>query len=96
MLLTLLLTCLAAVQGQDKLPDQLVANLTLLNLPDGFHITPYTDTKVPDARNLALGLAMGNRTIVYVSSTDAGTVSIALLLRPRLLCLWWRLCLGWC
>lgn len=75
MLLTLLLTCLAAVQGQDKLPDQLVANLTLLNLPDGFHITPYTDTKVPDARNLALGLAMGNRTIVYVSSTDAGTIT---------------------
>ena len=82
-LLTLLLTCLTTVQvqGQEELPDQLVANLTLLNLPDGFHIAPYTDTKVPDARNLALGLAMGNRTIVYVSSTGAGTVSTDLLLQ---------------
>jgi hypothetical protein len=73
----LLAVLLQAAFGQERLPDQFTENFKLLRLPPGFRISLYSQNKVPGARHLALGLARGNSTIVYVSSNTAGSVSAA-------------------
>lgn len=60
-------------------PEQLQeVPLDLVTLPPGFSISLYSTAKVSGARNLALGYAAGNTTIVYVSSNNPGRVRVRL------------------
>lgn len=62
--------------GQLALPQ-----LEQISLPPGFQIDLYAEQLVPGARHMALGLALDNTTIVYVSSNSLGAVSCAVPLR---------------
>lgn len=55
--------------------DPLTLPLERLRLPPGFSAELYTEEHVKSARHMALGLAQGNMTIVYVSSVETGSVS---------------------